>query len=93
MDLQIRFIYRREVESLFHIFRLKRHTILTYQKHPSAIITFSIIVDGEVENKKPKKYIFPCDRWLDVGEDDNAIERELMRAEKEKTKVEGKYRV
>ena len=42
------------------------------------------------KEKTQKKYIFPCERWLDVGEDDKMIERELLRVDKEKTKVDGK---
>ena len=45
--------------------------------------------DGEDGDDGAKKYIFVCNRWLDVGEDDEAIERELMRVEKEETTDKG----
>ena len=34
-----------------------------------------------------RKYVFACDRWLDAGEDDKKIERELMLLEEKEKKA------
>ena len=39
--------------------------------------------DDDDDDVNERKFVFPCERWLDVGEDDAAIERELLRQEEE----------
>ena len=47
--------------------------------------------DDDDDDDAGRRFVFACDRWLDVGEDDHLIERELMRLEKEETEVLGEY--
>ena len=42
--------------------------------------------DVDDDDVSKRKYLFVCERWLDAGEDDKKIERELLLVEKEEKK-------